>query len=630
MNFVMITEYYLRKFLSKFLYCFRTDTASIRVDDSINNVSYETFSDYLRTKFQVPKSLIDSEDKIGIMKYLSNKKISFVRTRNEYKVSYPNKIIPQFLLLSCFIISINTCNIGSTSTTLISNCMPINSTHQECTAAFSSSISIDRIMNVACVTLTDQVTNDYIGEMRIGYLSADAVAHYTLEYITSKFTTTQSSNYRCPHARGSYCDTYHCNNSTRDGWHNLDNFYLNYTYGYTTCNFVPNDGGCLLNENACLYSGWGILPDPTSTEGVYKHSSNSPVSVYLYIEINTLNYHYQDFISLSQAGGITLDSITSNIPGTISLYLDQSPEFVLTPNLNRVSYPSGVLSDGINPLGVFSPNLVGDIQTNSPSTIQDFHYYSNIVTTVPSVLQNTEKSNNGVIYYFYKGGLQHQIDIGNRLPTLQDSVDYSLVNSGSNYYSNFRGVRANLTDPGPITLTILSTLAVQRQVTPCSFSFLITDFQGCCSCSQPAYLTVEIVYSSQECLINYFSDDIDLVTVVNSLDNRIYFLTDVCNQDITVRAESVGFQTQSSIHISLNSPVLESFSNGVTTIEQIETSFDNDSSFFDVFDNDWLSESSWWKLFLFIIIIIIIFIIVMIIFAYCGSLLFCKTAEKLL
>lgn len=569
-------KYYLQKIIYFPFKMLKPDESTLLYDQELNT-NTDDFLTYLKTKYDVPIDILNQESKIAVNNFLNKKGTNIFKVRESYKVNYPKGVLPHFLVISMFFCIVLTCNTGLTSNALVNICNNVNSTHETCNVQYTTSISIDHIMSTYCSTIKENDIN--IGTLRLSYLEAKTKLNYNLRYYTSSWSPVTQTNYRCPHASGSFCEPQYCLNSTRDAYGNLDNFYLNKTFGTTTCDFVPSDGGCFFPQNACLWSGYGILPNPNDIEAIYVYNNYSPVEVDLFLEINLPNLSVYQLITLSQAQITSLNEV-DGFPGTILITLDSPPVYIPDSTVETVSYPSGFIKSAINNLAEFTNGKLGDIQSNSPSSFSDVNNYINIETTQNSVLQYKTISDHSVLYSFYKSGLLNQRNLQfNKLPFSSSNVDYSLVDSGSNHYTNFGGINANMTNPGPIIVTINSNFAMTRQITPCSFSIDILGVTGCCSCDTNAYFLVDIKYDTNQCHIDYFSEDVDLLTVSNIVDNRIYFKTNTCSQTVRIVAQSNGYSESLSIYISLDEPIVQSFSNGVTTFFEIESSYDPDTSF---------------------------------------------------
>jgi len=551
--------------------------------NDLEMINHLNFQDYLLEKYSIPENLFSNNRtaKSMVNTYLvKNKKVTLSSIVKSYKVTYPKGQIPSFLLISLLFGVALACNSGVTVNAVVNNCININSTHEQCNSQFSTSVSIDRIFNIYCGTIVSN--NVPIGSFRVGYIGARTKLNYNLSYYTSAWVPFQQSNFRCANANGAHCTVAECQSVNRTAYGNLNYLYFPYTYGDTDCDLVPAAGAnCFFAQDACLFSGWGIIPESSSVNAVYRYNNYNPVEVDLFVEVTTGTIYANNLVTLSNSQSVVLDS-TFGFPGTTEMSLDLSPTFSPPAEINKVSYPSGFTSQAINDIGTFSPNKVGDIQSNTPSSFADITHYASIVTQPGAVLSNKQIANHGVQYSFYTPGLVYGVNNNFKLPASYSNIDYTLTETGSTHYSNFNGVQANLTNPGPIILSFISQFEFTRTIAPCTFEIEVVSVQGCCSCNTNAYLQVSIIYDSSRCLINYFSRDINILTVTNSIDDRIYFSTDDCSQNIHISAESTGYSQNIEYYISLEEPIIESFSNGITTIINYETSYDIDGTSFDL------------------------------------------------
>ena len=523
-----------------------------KVIENIEDVNYMV-NKFKATSFYDP-SLSSNYNATSFIKYINSFKINF-RGNSQFLLT--------FFFMSLFLsVAFAQCNVGGDASAVVSLCSsPDNNGITTCTLTLSVTATIDKIFNVYCGTVFDSLQNA-IGTLRIGYVEAFYYVYYNLEYYTSDWEPVTQSNFRCFQAPGSNCNSDNCNAPNRTAFGNLDDPNLAITYGRTVCDRVANGAlSCWLPQAGCLFSGYGVLPNSNTLTGVFRKTATSPMQIKLYYE--SVIYETRD------SGFLTLEVGTPTEFSVYEIQVDASPYPDPDSELDLISFPSSKTKSIINPIGVYQSEKIGDIQSPMSNAITDPHYFNQIVTNPDNILISKHVQGHSANYVFHNSGMSHQENSNYKLPISIDHVHYDPIYT-SNDITGFQYVQANMSSPPGITFTLLGAFPIQRTSTSCTFSLEILSFSGCCDCTTGAYFIYSVDYiSAPFCTIYFSSNDISIDTIVNNQADRIYFHTSDCHKTVHLRASSGEFHVDNNIDLNLEPPVLDTFSEGVTTVDQI-------------------------------------------------------------
>jgi hypothetical protein len=166
----------------------------------------------------------------------------------------------------------NNCVDGLSIPSSATTCNVINSTFENCTTSFDLTFTIPFAGGALCSKLLDAGGN-LVGSVVVGYIGLEAVLHTTVDYYTSKWQLAYQSAQHCydwtnPQLCNHHCDDCHDSICPRNAFNTLSAPGVTSYSGKSTCDRTVGGPlvGCLFVDPACVFSGYGIIPEGEPVE----------------------------------------------------------------------------------------------------------------------------------------------------------------------------------------------------------------------------------------------------------------------------------------------------------------------------------------------------------------------------